>query len=69
MQLAYIYQAWEWLTVKKKKKKKKLKYLLIAKVIVPITTGASRLQRGVQGPAEGPLVGIEGAKPPEAAGF
>ena len=45
MQLAYIYQAWEWLTVKKKKKKKKknLKYLLIAKVIVPITTGASRL--------------------------
>ena len=28
---------------KKKKKKKKLKYLLIAKVIVPITTGASRL--------------------------
>ena len=45
MQLEYIYQAWEWLTVKKKKKKKKkkLKYLLIAKVIVPITTGASRL--------------------------
>ena len=42
MQLEYIYQAWEWLTVKKKKKKK-LKYLLIAKVIVPITTGASRL--------------------------
>ena len=28
---------------KKKKKKKTLKYLLIAKVIVPITTGASRL--------------------------
>ena len=49
MQLAYIYQAWEWLTVKKKKKKKKnLKYLLIAKVIVPITTGVSRL------PAWGP---------------
>ena len=46
MQLAYIYQAREWLTVwltVKKKKKKKLKYLLIAKVIVPITTGASRL--------------------------
>ena len=42
MQLAYIYQAWEWLTVKKKEKKN-LKYLLIAKVIVPITTGASRL--------------------------
>ena len=42
MQLEYIYQAREWLTVKKKKKKK-LKYLLIAKVIVPITTGASRL--------------------------
>ena len=42
MQLAYIYQAWEWLTVKKKKKKT-LKYLLIAKVIVPITTEASRL--------------------------
>ena len=45
MQLAYICQAWEWLTVKnkKKKKKKKLKYLLVAKLIVPITTGASRL--------------------------
>ena len=27
----------------KQKNKKKLKYLLIAKVIVPITTGASRL--------------------------
>ena len=44
MQLAYIYQAREWFTVKKNKKQKtNLKYLLIAKVIVPITTGASRL--------------------------
>ena len=25
--------------------------------------------RGVQGPAKGPLVGVEGAKPPEAHGF
>ena len=55
---------------KKKKKKKNLKYLLIAKVIVPTSRPEHRAsRRGVQGPAEGPLVGIEGAKPPEAAGF
>ena len=42
MQLEYIYQAWEWLTVKNKKKQKN-KTEISTKVIVPITTGASRL--------------------------
>ena len=50
MQLEYIYQAWEWLTVKKKKKNE-----ISTKVIVPITTGASRLNGvGSRGPLKGP---------------
>ena len=30
---------------------------------------ASALRPGVQGPAQGPLVGVKGAKPPEAPGL
>ena len=70
MQLAYIYQAWEWLTVKKKKKKKKnLKYLLIAKVIVPITTRASRLTAWGPGARLRAPGGGWGGEAPEAPGF
>ena len=71
MQLAYIYQAWEWLTVKKQQQQQQnLKYLLIAKVIVPITTGASRLTAwgpGARWRAPGGDRG--GRSPPKLLGF
>ena len=43
MQLAYIYQAWEWLTVKKKKKKKPEISTNRGSNSANFTTGASRL--------------------------
>ena len=45
MQLAYIYQAWEWLTLKKKKKKKKKPEISTNRESnsANFTTGASRL--------------------------
>ena len=56
---------------KKKKKKKKKPEISTNRESnsANFTTGDRASRRGVQGPAEGPLVGIEGAKPPEAAGF
>ena len=52
-----------------KKKKKKPKYLLIAKIIVPITTGASRLTAWGPGARLRAPGGVEGAKPPKLLGF
>ena len=55
---------------KKKKKKKNLKYLLIAKVIVPITTGASRLTAwGPGARLRAPGRGRGGEAPPKFLGF
>ena len=67
---------------KKKRKEKNLKYLLIAKVIVPITTGTSRLtawgpgaRLRVPGPhavrsrGPAPLVGSRGRSHPKLLGF
>ena len=71
MQLEYIYQAWEWLTVKKKKKKKKKTEISTNRESNSANHDRSIAPHGVgsRGPLKGPLVGVEGAKPPEVPGF
>ena len=73
MQLAYIYQAWEWLTVKKKKKKKKKKKPEISTNRESNSANHDRsiAPHGVgwRGPLKGPWWWSRGRSPPKLLGF
>ena len=71
MQLAYIYQARKWFTVKKKKKKKKKPEISTNRESNSAKHDRSIAPHGVgsRGPLKGPWWGSRGRSPPKLLGF